>query len=208
MIHDLRSLRTIGKRDFVLETLHAMQVQPQRHPQGDELAPVKVEARVDWGRWLVDCPFCPGAALVDWDEPLHFCLSCHNAAGGHRWVEVVLPTQEERNAIEAALEDLPESAQHWRPGQTIEDLAAGRPFQGPQMHPDQAMALAQSAGEERNRLSQRVEALQTAHAEERRGALALIRVIERMQLEASIRKQLNRDLQDQLDAFEAHEHDN
>lgn len=204
MIHDHVSRHGMSKREFVAMAME--QAPPVRRPI-DELAPETAMARVDWGVWIVDCPYCPGAAKVDWGEPLTFCLSCHNEKAGHRWVAVVLPTQEERAAIEAALEGLPEDAQHWRPGQTPEDVIAARPPVS-LMHPEQALQLAQSAGEERDRLAGLLEATRGHAAAERAGSLALIRVIERMKHEAAIRKQLNRELQDQIDAFSAHGHEN
>lgn len=204
-IHHLGTRQIVGMREFVAQNLAT--VPAERHPASDELAEVKAQARVDWGRWIVDCPFCAGAVLLDWGCPLTYCLSCHNEKAGHKWVEVELPTDAERAAVEAALEELPESEQHWRPGQSLDDLAKREPVA--ELPPAEMLAqLAQTAGEERDRALGLLEATRAAHTEERAGALRLIREIERLRLEASIRKDLNRDLQDQIDALTAHSHEN
>jgi hypothetical protein len=37
-----------------------------------------VEAFVDHGRWLAQCPICNGAEYVDAETPIFFCCSCGN----------------------------------------------------------------------------------------------------------------------------------
>jgi hypothetical protein len=209
MIHTLRSRRNMSMREFVFDALASMGPSAI-FPITDELATgLKAQARVDHARWLVDCPFCPNAVLLDPEDPRTFCLSCFNAKADGAWVWVEMPDTDERDAIDAILEDgRDEHLQSWTPGQTLDQLRDGAPVLGPQMHPDFALQLAQSAGEERNRLEQLLTATRQALEEERRGAMSLVHVIERLHLEAGIRKQLNGELQDQIDAFVQHEHEN
>jgi hypothetical protein len=72
-------------------------------------------ARVDYGRWLADCPApgCKNAQLLDPADPRWFCVACHNADVGGRWRPVAWPA--DRAAVEAGLVDLPEAKQFWRP---------------------------------------------------------------------------------------------
>lgn len=209
MIHTLLSRQNKSMREFVFEALSALGPSAI-FPLSDELVDgLKARARVDHGRWLVDCIFCPNAVMLDPEDPRTFCLSCFNAKGGYGWVWVEVPDADERAAIEKVLEDgRDEHLQSWSPGQTLDQLREEAPVLGAQMSPDFALELAQAAGDERNRLQQLLEATREGLEAERRGALALIRVIERLHIEANIRKQLNRELQDQVDAFQQHGHEN
>jgi hypothetical protein len=79
----------------------------------------EVTARVDHGRWIGDCPFCPSAQLVSPSDPRFFCPDCKN--DGRGFVKVVFPRQLE--SIEAALEKRPAAAtRHWNQGETVRDL--------------------------------------------------------------------------------------
>ena len=87
----------------------------------------RVQARVNHGRWLVDCPGCNSALVIDLDEPVYMCVECGNAANGGRWLRVIFPRQ--RKGIEAELlkrpygrnpEDAP--TRNWEPGETVADL--------------------------------------------------------------------------------------
>ncbi len=71
-----------------------------------------VAARLEWGRWLADCPFCSGAELVSRAQPRFFCISCGmKQNGGHAMTAVFPPNRE---VIESALENLPRYLQQWR----------------------------------------------------------------------------------------------
>ncbi|OPZ76592.1 MAG: hypothetical protein BWY79_01544 [Actinobacteria bacterium ADurb.Bin444] len=72
----------------------------------------QVYARIDWGRWLADCPFCNGSELVSKAEGLFFCFSCEMAGNGGRAVEVLFPEGVDR--IEAGLVNERVSYQNWR----------------------------------------------------------------------------------------------
>ncbi len=93
-----------------------------RLPALEESAPkLTVNARVDHGRWLADCPFCRGAEEVDREHPLFLCLSCWNEPVGGRWVRVIFPRHWQ--LIERELSKRPEEpTQNWYPGETVADL--------------------------------------------------------------------------------------
>jgi hypothetical protein len=85
-----------------------------------------VKARVDWGRWIVDCPDCNGAAMVSDKEKVYWCLSCGNASIKFAWREVKFPRS--RKSIESALMKrpaaMPQNAQtrNWKHGETVAHL--------------------------------------------------------------------------------------
>jgi hypothetical protein len=74
------------------------------------------------GRWVVRCPFCPGAQLADPERTTRFlCVDCLNEAVGGQWVAVEWPPEPED--IEEVLEVRPDpDTQNWLPGETVEDL--------------------------------------------------------------------------------------
>ena len=92
-------------------------------PVGDGVSTLPaVPARIEHGRWLVDCPGCSGAELADISEPVFLCLSCGNSFSGHLPVAVRFPR--ERTAIEAALERRPRENQNWTDKESVADLMA------------------------------------------------------------------------------------
>lgn len=79
-----------------------------------------LEARIDWGRWIVDCPYCHGAMAAFIEEPsLFFCRKCKND-GTYKPIEVKFPN--EKAEIETLLEKRPKANQNWRVGETLEFL--------------------------------------------------------------------------------------
>jgi hypothetical protein len=83
-----------------------------------------IEARVDHGRWLCDCPNCNGAELVTQDDPIFLCLTCGNSQVEGRFLKVIFPNANTRREIEALLVDRPLMNRNWNIGETIADLAA------------------------------------------------------------------------------------
>lgn len=81
-----------------------------------------VEAYVNEGRWVVDCPTCAGAQLACLSDPRFMCNECGNAEVGGRFRPVVLPVARTREALARILEPRPTANQHWRPGETLADL--------------------------------------------------------------------------------------
>lgn len=82
----------------------------------------EVRARLEHGRWVADCPACNGAEVVSRAAREFFCLSCGNAQNGGQPMRAVFPR--DRAKIEAALEVRQAPNQHWRPGDTVEELRA------------------------------------------------------------------------------------
>ena len=74
-----------------------------------------VLARVNYGRWIADCPDCAGAELVE-PGKLFSCRSC-----GAEPRRVVFP--DERGEIEELLLARPMAEnRNWEPGETLADL--------------------------------------------------------------------------------------
>jgi hypothetical protein len=78
-----------------------------------------VQARILYGRWLVDCPVCRGANDVDPAEPVYLCSSCG-------WPEQLTPVEfpTERMEIERLLLKRPIQNRNWQPGETLSFLIA------------------------------------------------------------------------------------
>jgi hypothetical protein len=80
-----------------------------------------VVARVDHGRWIVDCDLqdaarkrvCRAAQYAHPDDRRLYCHVCNNQAVGGRWRLVVWPA--DRGGVEAPLDGLPPAEQNWRP---------------------------------------------------------------------------------------------
>lgn len=80
-------------------------------------------ARINHGRWIVDCPDCNGAQMVFGDSaaPVTMCPNCWNGAALRRWRRVLFP--KDRAEIEAALAMRPlPMNRNWSPGETVADL--------------------------------------------------------------------------------------
>ncbi len=85
------------------------------------LSGAEVEARINHGRWLVDCDSCKSAESVWLSNPVFMCQSCWNKASGGRWRRVVLP--EARADIESALIERPDlTTRNWFPGETVDSI--------------------------------------------------------------------------------------
>ena len=80
-----------------------------------------VEALVNHGRWLAECPLCGGAELVSSAWPFFFCMSCGMEDNGSHVMRVEFPKS--RRQIEALLAVRPTDNRHWSPGETKRDLA-------------------------------------------------------------------------------------
>ena len=66
----------------------------------------QVRARIDFGRWVVDCPnriTCGGAIMASIKEPYAICPECGSPENGGKWYDVVFPSVAQRRAIEAML---------------------------------------------------------------------------------------------------------
>ena len=79
-----------------------------------------VKARVNHGRWIVDCE-CKGAEFA-FEEGLFMCQSCFNANRKHQYRRLIFPKN--RKGIEMELIQRPEPNRNWYPGETITKLKA------------------------------------------------------------------------------------
>lgn len=106
----------------------------QRHPgqdiplpkRGAFAAGIELVPRVNHGRWVVDCPFCPGAQIASAQDPRFFCSDCFHAGtdAEGKWLRVSWPTQRTIDAVEDALiERTRRENRNWRPAdETTKDL--------------------------------------------------------------------------------------
>ena len=80
-----------------------------------------IQARVNHGRWIGDCPFCAGAEFVWFQTPSwFFCLSCRNEKAGGKWLPINVPTNYQK--IEKLLSIRPRQNQNWEPGETLAQI--------------------------------------------------------------------------------------
>lgn len=88
---------------------------------GLELTATVLVARVNHGRWIVDCPEdgCNGAELP-FADGFFLCGSCIAERRPLRLFRVDFG--QERQAVEAALERRPKNARNWLPGEPVEHL--------------------------------------------------------------------------------------
>lgn len=99
---------------------HGLGAPPPDPPASPTREPL--EARIESGAWLVECPGCHDAFMVDDQDLLFNCVGCGSMGG---WHPVVMPA--ERAEIEAVLLLRPgfrhnAPNRNWIPGETVEDL--------------------------------------------------------------------------------------
>ena len=88
----------------------------------------EVAARINHGRWLVDCVGCNSALVVDLSQLAFMCVECGNDHNGGKWLRVIVPKN--RKAIETALLKRPMNGRNpaeavnrnWEPGETVATL--------------------------------------------------------------------------------------
>ena len=88
----------------------------------------EVAARINHGRWLVDCPGCNSALVVDLSELVFMCVECGNNHNDGKWLAVTVPAN--REAIETELLKRPWCGRgpasavnrNWEPGETVATL--------------------------------------------------------------------------------------
>jgi hypothetical protein len=85
---------------------------------------VITRARVDHGRWMADCPFCPSAQIISKDDRRYFCPECVMEKIGGAMVHVVWPSDDKVAEIERLLLRRPRpAAMGWMPNQSVSELA-------------------------------------------------------------------------------------
>jgi len=130
-------------RDWVLKTAaDRFRKGAFRYPfTGKIIEKKSVNARIDFGRWIFDCPDCNGCEFVDPSDPFGYCLSCGNVTiEGHARL-VIFPKNMDgienellkrpvndligANDVDRALKAKPvyfALSRSWNPGETIADL--------------------------------------------------------------------------------------
>jgi hypothetical protein len=130
-------------RDWVLkqssERFHKNMI---RYPFTGKVAERKtVNARIDFGRWVADCPDCNGCEYVNPDDPFFFCLSCGNVTLEGLARKVIFPKNMpdiEKELIRRPVNDLiganavdkalkaksiyPGLSRSWNPGESVAEL--------------------------------------------------------------------------------------
>src|SRR3990167_8400764 len=92
--------RKMGFRAFTLDQVRRLGHHPAAGPAIGPAIPV----RINHGRWIADCPFCPGAEVSDPDTRECMCWSCGNAKNGGRFVRMEVPNAHRRAEIEGLLD--------------------------------------------------------------------------------------------------------
>lgn len=87
-----------------------------------------VEAYVNHGRWIVECPDCASALLACHTDARFLCYECGNIANGGHWRPVAFPRK--ADVIDQLLMARPEKNRNWRPGETLKQLRAENTVMG------------------------------------------------------------------------------
>lgn len=131
MIQTGNNIHNMNHQDFIRNILALMikagraipsqmiQVLQGKPLEMAEIAPVL--AYINHGRWVADCPFCPGAELIFQDDPTFLCLSCFNQEANFKSLSIAFPLN--TNKIEAILEGRPIiGGRNWEPPKTLNAL--------------------------------------------------------------------------------------
>lgn len=100
---------------------------PFRMPEGIARS-TSVVVAVNHGRWIVHCPFCPGAQLASEADHRFFCTDCLHVDGPReargKWLEVRWPNMEILETATAVLAERPADAnRNFDPRiESVEDL--------------------------------------------------------------------------------------
>jgi hypothetical protein len=78
-----------------------------------------LEARIEYARWIVDCPNCNSAEYA-FEDKLFFCSQCLNSDIQGKARKVKMPKQKKQ--IEEILGKRPIKNRHWFPAETVEKL--------------------------------------------------------------------------------------
>lgn len=85
---------------------------------------VVTRARVDAGRWIADCPFCPSAQHVSKVDRRFFCSDCLMMTVDGAMIHVLWPSDDKIAEIERLLGLRKVAAMHWRPDESLDQLIA------------------------------------------------------------------------------------
>ena len=91
--------------------------------RGDVATEPILVARVNHGRWIVDCPWCRSAQDVDPDDLVFFCLDCGSEAVDGKWCKVEIPASSRREKLETILAARPDARNRNWEGESVAELA-------------------------------------------------------------------------------------
>jgi len=78
-----------------------------------------LEARIEYARFIVDCPNCNSAEYA-FEDKVFFCSQCGNSDIQGKAHKVKMP--KDRSQIEAILSKRPIKNRHWKEPETVGDL--------------------------------------------------------------------------------------
>ncbi len=87
--------------------------------QGKVISNIILDARVEYARWIVDCPNCHNAEFV-FEDKLFYCSMCKNSNIQGQVYRVNIPTK--RKEIEYILGKRNIINRHWNPNETVKQL--------------------------------------------------------------------------------------
>ena len=96
-----------------------------RHSGRAKLGPIRPQ--VNHGRWVVECPCCPSAALAGpgFVTDRFLCRECSSAAAGGRYFEVEWPDRRTQRRVVELLARRPNAEnRNWLPGEPVGLLLA------------------------------------------------------------------------------------
>ena len=107
---------------------------PLPRPEGANIVG-ELPARVNHGRWLIDCPHCRAAQVAEFENPVFMCVECANGGNNGHWYAVAIPGNYQE--IETVLLARPmgvnpadSPTRNWEPGETVETLLAENQHNG------------------------------------------------------------------------------
>ena len=100
---------------------------PGLKPTTDTHTTQRVEAYVNYGQWVAECPSGDGGAIQASRTEPFMCPECWNEPWGGQWLEVVYPAN--KTAVEAVLLARPKvrndyRTRNWVPSETVAVLQA------------------------------------------------------------------------------------
>lgn len=120
-----RVKRSLNYRNFIrfMRVEHGLGTPPSPPERDEDYAPT-LDARIERGMWLVDCPGCGNALVVDDNDLIFNCTDC---GSGDKWHRVRMPGVRKRREIERLLLLRPgfrhnAPNRNWWPHESVEDL--------------------------------------------------------------------------------------